>query len=194
MCAQNHSFGLGPIQTCKSCHKVAVLHEKKHTDEGWNQYSLLILELSTMLCVLKTTDEVWDPYRHVSLVLKSLFASKKRKMRAGTHIDLSFWCKSRCFACTKRQVMSGNHRDLLFRSISRCFASKNHRWGLEPIELSYSGANHAVVHAQNEWSCLGPLETCYSGPEFAVFHAKITGGVLDPQALVILMLATLFCM
>ena len=119
---------------------------------------------------------------------------KKTQMRAGTHIDLSFWCKSRCFACTKRQVMSGTHRDLLFRSISGCFPSKNHRWGLEPIEPSNSGANHAVVHAQNERSCLGPLETCYSDPEFAVLHAKTTGGVLDPQALVILMLATLFCM
>ena len=115
-------------------------------------------------------------------------------MRAGTHIDLSFWCKSRCFACTKQQVVSGTLRALLYRSISRCFASKNHRWGLQPIEPSTSGANHAVVHAQNEWSCLGPLETCYSGPEFAVLHEKTTGGVLDPEALVILMLATLFCM
>ena len=143
---KNHRWGLDPIQTCKSGHKLAVLH------------------------------------------------IKKTQMRAGTHIDLSFWCKSRCFACTKRQVMSGTHRDLLFRSISRCFASKSHRWGLEPIELSNSGANHAVVHAQNERSCLGPLEICYSGPEFAVLHAKTTGGVLDQQALVILMLATLFCM
>ena len=74
-----------------------------------------------------------------------------------------------------------------------CLKEK-HRWGLEPIEPSNSGANHAVVHAQNERSCLGPLEICYSGPEFAVLHAKTTGGVLDQQALVILMLATLFCM
>ena len=71
---------------------------------------------------------------------------------------------------------------------------KKHRWGLEPIEPSDSGANHAVVHAQNERSCLGPLETCYSGPEFAVLNAKTTGGVLDRQALVILMLGTLFWM
>ena len=143
---KNHRWDLGTIQTCKSGHKLAVLHEKK------------------------------------------------TQMRAGTYIDLSFWCKSRCFAWTKRQVMSGTHRDLLFRSISRCFASKNHRWGLEPIEPSDSGANHTVVHAQNERSRLGPLETCYSGPEFAVLHAETTGGVLDPQALVILMLGTLFCM
>ena len=37
---------------------------------------------------------------------------KKTQMRAGTHTDLSFWCKSRCFACTKRQGRSGTHRDL----------------------------------------------------------------------------------
>ena len=164
MCAQNHRWGLGPIQTCKSSHKVAVLHEKKHTDEGWNQYSLLILELSTMLCVLKTTDEVWDPYRHVSLVLKSLFACTKQEMRAGTHIDLSFCFKSRNFACTKGQVRCGTHRDLYFWSKSRCFASKNHTWGLGPMDTSNSDANHAVLHVQNDRSCLGLLETCYSGP------------------------------
>ena len=146
MCAQNHRWGLGPIQTCKSGHKGAVLHEKK------------------------------------------------TQMMAGTHIDLLFWHKSRCFACTKRQVMSGTHRDLLFRPIIRSFASKNHRWGLGPIETSNCDTKHAVVHAQNDRSCLGPIETCYSGPEVAVLHAKTTGGVLDPQRLVILVLKSLFWM
>ena len=136
-------------------------------------------------------------------------------MRAGTHIDLSFWCKSRCFACIKRQVMSVTLRDLLFRSISRFFACKNHRWGLGPTDTSYSDARHAVLHAENHRWGLGPIDTSncghkvavlnaqnnrwglepmhkttgyvyYSGPEFAVLHAKTTGGVLDPQALVIL--------
>ena len=32
----------------------------KTTDEGWNLYSLDILVLSTLLCVVKTTDEVRD--------------------------------------------------------------------------------------------------------------------------------------
>ena len=59
---------------------------------------------------------------------------------------------------------------------------------------SIYGANHAVVNATNDWSCLGPIETCYSGPEVAVLLAKITGGVLDPQRLVILVLKSLFCM
>ena len=63
---------------------------------------------------------------------------------------------------------------------------------MEPIEPSYSGANHAVVHAQNDRSCLGTIETCYSGPEVAVLHAKTTGGVLDQRRLVILVLMSLF--
>ena len=61
-------------------------------------------------------------------------------------------------------------------------------------ETSISGANHAVVHAQNDRSCLGPIETCNSGPEGAVLHAKTTGGVLDPERLEILVLKALFCM
>ena len=51
---------------------------------------------------------------------------KKTQMRAGTHIDLSFWCKSRCFAGTKRQVKSGTHSDFSCQSKSRCFASTSH--------------------------------------------------------------------
>ena len=62
------------------------------------------------------------------------------------------------------------------------------------METSISDAKHAVVHAQNDRSYLGPIETCYSGPEVAVMHAKITGGVLDPQRLVIQVLKSLFCM
>ena len=187
---KNHRWGLGPIDTSNSDARHGVLHAENHR---WVLGTIETCNFGPKVAGLhaKTTDEVWAPYKLVSLVRNSLFCMKKTQMRAGIHIDLSFWCKSRCFACTKRKVMSGTLRDLLFWSISRCFASKNHRWGLEPIEPS---ANHAVVHAQNERSCLGPLETCYSGPEFAVLHAKTTGGVLDPQALVILMLGTLFCM
>ena len=49
-----------------------------------------------------------------------------------------------------------------------------------PIETSDSDAKHAVVHAQNDRSCLGPIETCYSGPEVAVLHAKTTDEGWDP--------------
>ena len=51
---------------------------------------------------------------------------------------------------------------------------------MEPIEPSNSGANHAVVHAQNDKSYLEPIETCYSDPEGAVLHAKTTGEVWYP--------------
>ena len=62
------------------------------------------------------------------------------------------------------------------------------------METSSCDAKNAVVHAHNDRSCLGPIETCYSGPEGIVLHVKSTGGVLDPQSLVILALKTLFCM
>ena len=65
---------------------------------------------------------------------------------------------------------------------------------LGPIETSNSDAKNALVHAQNDRSCLGPTETCYSAPAVAVLHAKTTCGVLDPQKLVILFLKSLFCM
>ena len=138
-------------------------------------------------------------------------------MISGTHRDLLFGSKSRCFACKNHRWGLGsietsnsdakhavlheeNHRwGLGPIDTSNCghkvavLNAQNNRWGLEPIEPSNSGANHADVITQNERSCLGPLEISYSGPEFAVLHAKTTGGVLDPQALVILMLGTLFC-
>ena len=77
---------MGPIETCYSGPEVAVLHAK-------------------------TTGGVLDPQRLVILVLKSLFACTKQQMRAGTHVNLIFWCKLRCFACTKRQVRCGTHAD-----------------------------------------------------------------------------------
>ena len=72
--------------------------------------------------------------------------------------------------------------------------AQNRRSGLGLRETSNSDAKHAVVHAQNDRSGLGPIETCYSSPEVTVLHAKTTGGVLDPQGLVILVLKSLFCM
>ena len=43
---------------------------------------------------------------------------------------------------------------------------------MEAIESINSGANHAVLHAQNNRWGLVPIETCYSGPKVAVVHAK----------------------
>ena len=58
--AQNDRWCLGSIEICYPGPKLAVLYAKA-TGEGWNQYSLFILVLSSQLCVLKTTDEVRDP-------------------------------------------------------------------------------------------------------------------------------------
>ena len=43
------------------------------------------------------------------------------------------------------------------------------------METSVSAAKHAVVHAQNDRSCLGPIQTCCSGPKVTVMHPKTTG-------------------
>ena len=91
-------------------------------------------------------------------------------------------------------MRSGTHTDLLFWSKSHSFAIKNHSLGWGPIETSNSDDKHAVVHAQNDRSCLGLIETCYSVPEDAVLHGKATGGGWDPQRLVILGLKSLFFM
>ena len=84
--AQNDRSCLGNVGTCYSYPEVAVLHAKT-TGGVWNQYSLFVLVLSTLLWVLKSADEVWDPHRLVSLVLKLLFCMQKPQMRAGTHRD-----------------------------------------------------------------------------------------------------------
>ena len=68
--------------------------------------------------------------------------------------------------------MSGTHRDLFFLSKSRSIASKNHTWGLGPMETSNSDATHAALQAQNGRWNLGPIEICYSGPKVADLHAK----------------------
>ena len=64
------------------------------------------------------------------------------------------------------------------------------------METSISDAKHAVVHAQNDWSCLVPTENSYSGPKVAVLQSKTTGWALDPQRekLLILVLKSRFCM
>ena len=41
-----------------------------------------------------------------------------------------------------------------------------------PKETSFSGANHAVSHAQNDRRGMGPIETSYSDPKGPVLNAK----------------------
>ena len=40
------------------------------------------------------------------------------------------------------------------------------------METSYSGANHGVLHAQNDRRGLGPIETINSGHNVAVVNAQ----------------------
>ena len=40
------------------------------------------------------------------------------------------------------------------------------------METSNSGANHAVLHAQNDWGGLRPVETCNSDANHVVLHAQ----------------------
>ena len=77
---------MGPIETCISGPKVAVLHPKT-TREGWDPWRLVILMLSTLLCKQKITGEVWDQQRLVILVLNPLFFMQKSQIRIGTHRD-----------------------------------------------------------------------------------------------------------
>ena len=48
------------------------------------------------------------------------------------------------------------------------------------METSNSGANPAVLHAQNDRWGLGPIETGNSDPKAAVLHAKTTDESWDP--------------
>ena len=54
------------------------------------------------------------------------------------------------------------------------------RWGLGPTETSNSGANHAVLHAQNDRWGLEPIEDMCAGPKVAVLNAKTTDEGWDP--------------
>ena len=40
------------------------------------------------------------------------------------------------------------------------------------MQTSHSGADHAVLNAQNDRRGLGPIETCNSGANHAVLHAQ----------------------
>ena len=42
------------------------------------------------------------------------------------------------------------------------------------MQTSNSGANRAVLNAQNGRRGLGAIETCHSGPKVAVLHTKST--------------------
>ena len=81
----------GPIQTCKSGPKVAVLHGQNHS-EGWNPHRLDILVQITLFCMHKTTGDVWDSIEICYSGSKvAVYACTKPQMRAGTQyiLDIS---------------------------------------------------------------------------------------------------------
>ena len=48
------------------------------------------------------------------------------------------------------------------------------------METSNSDAKHAVLHPQNDRSCLGPIETFNYAQKVAVLHPKTTDYDWDP--------------
>ena len=60
------------------------------------------------------------------------------------------------------------------------------------METSNSGANHAILKAQNDKGGLGHIETCNSDPKVPVLHAKTTDEGWDPWRLANLVLKVLF--
>ena len=60
MCAQNHRWGMEPIETSDSDANHAVLHAKT-TEEGWDLKRIVNLMLSPLLYMHKTTGHLWDP-------------------------------------------------------------------------------------------------------------------------------------
>ena len=58
--AQINRRSLGPIETCNSGPKVAVLIAQTE-NEGWDPHRLVILMLITLFFMHKSTGEVWDP-------------------------------------------------------------------------------------------------------------------------------------
>ena len=120
--AQNDRLCLGLIETCYSGPEVAVLHAKT-TCGILELQRLVILVLKSLFCMHKTTGEGWNQYslynscaKHAAMCAQNhrwvlgpietfksghkvaVLHEKLTQMRAGTHISMSFWWKSRCFA------------------------------------------------------------------------------------------------
>ena len=70
--------------------------------------------------------------------------------------------------------------------------AQNDRWGLGLIETINSGHNVAVVSVQNHRWGLGPIETCNFSAKVAVLNAKTADEGWGPYRLVILVLKSLF--
>ena len=94
----------------------------------------------------------------------------KPQMRAGTHIDLSFWSKS------------------------RCFAFKNHRWGLVLTRLVILMLKSLFFMHKTTGEGWNPYSLFILELSTLLCVLKPTDEVWDPYRLVSLVLKSLFCM
>ena len=60
------------------------------------------------------------------------------------------------------------------------FCMQNNRWGQGPLDISNSGAYHAVFLAQNDRWGLGPIWSYNSVPKDAVLQPKTSDEGSDP--------------
>ena len=87
MGAQNQRWGLGPIQTCKSGPKVAVLHVQNHR---WGMEPIETSNSGANHAGLYAQNDKWGlvPIETCMLVNKTLFCIQKQQMKAGSNRDL----------------------------------------------------------------------------------------------------------
>ena len=149
--------------------KVAVLHAKT-TDEGWDQYRLV---LKSLFCMKRTTEESSNPYRLAILVLKSLICMQETTGEGWNPYSLFILVLRTLLWVLKTTDEVWDQYRLVSLVLKSLFCmKKKRRWGLELIYTCHSGANHTVLHAQNDRLGLGLIETCYSGTKVAVCIQK----------------------
>ena len=133
-----HRWGRGPIENGNSDAKHAVVHSES------DRSCLVPLETGysgPKVTVLhtKSTGGVLDPQRLLILVLKSRFCLNKTTDEGWNPYGLDIFVLS-TLLCVLKTTDEG--------------------W-----DPCYSGANHAVLHEQNDRWCLGPIEICYLSPK-----------------------------
>ena len=76
------------------------------------------------------------------------------------------------FLHAKQQNLDHNYMSLWVPDLTY-FASENHRWGLGPLETSFSCDNHAVFRSQNDSDFWTRITSLYgSQPSSVVFGCK----------------------
>ena len=107
-------------------------------------------------------------------MLSTLSCIHKSSRRSLGPIETCNSCPNQLLFCIAQnyRVRAGTYGDLQFRSLMShcCECSKPQMRDLGPMETSISDAKVAVLHAQNDWWCLGPIETSDSaGPKSRMF-------------------------